>query len=117
MCGSNARNRGRLLAACMMVYYLGTVLGQHCWSGTLPTGLMDVLPWVTGLVLAAIPPPLSFRPHCQRAGRAAGQPGVMVHAAPPSGAAAWVNGCIISGIVLGSLYGLMPLYLNHQGWR
>ena len=26
-----------------------------------------------------------------------------------------VNGCIISGIVLGSLYGLMPLYLNHQG--
>ncbi len=27
-----------------------------------------------------------------------------------------VNGCIISGIVLGSLYGLMPLYLKHQGW-
>lgn len=26
-----------------------------------------------------------------------------------------VNGCIISGIILGSLYGLMPLYLNHQG--
>ena len=26
-----------------------------------------------------------------------------------------VNGCIISGIVLGSLYGLMPLYLNHKG--
>lgn len=26
-----------------------------------------------------------------------------------------VNGCIISGIVLGSLYGLMPLYLKHQG--
>ncbi len=26
-----------------------------------------------------------------------------------------INGCIISGIVLGSLYGLMPLYLSHQG--
>lgn len=26
-----------------------------------------------------------------------------------------MNGCIISGIVLGSLYGLMPLYLKHQG--
>ncbi len=25
-----------------------------------------------------------------------------------------VNGCIISGIVRGSLYGLMPLYLNHK---
>jgi UMF2 family putative MFS family transporter len=26
-----------------------------------------------------------------------------------------INGCIISGILLGSLYGLMPLYLSHQG--
>ncbi|MEX5706660.1 MFS transporter, partial [Escherichia coli] len=26
-----------------------------------------------------------------------------------------VNGCFISRIVLGSLYGLMPLYLNHIG--
>ena len=26
-----------------------------------------------------------------------------------------VNGCIISGIVLGSLYGLMPLWLEPSG--
>ncbi|MFE8731106.1 MFS transporter, partial [Aeromonas hydrophila] len=28
MCSGNAQNRGRLLAAYMMVYYQGTVLGQ-----------------------------------------------------------------------------------------
>jgi UMF2 family putative MFS family transporter len=47
MCSGNARNRGRLLAAYMMVYYLGTVLGQLLVS-KLPTGLMEVLPWATG---------------------------------------------------------------------
>ena len=60
MCSGNARNRGRLLAAYMMVYYMGTVLGQLLVS-TLPTGLMDMLPWVTGLVLAAILPLLFTR--------------------------------------------------------
>ena len=58
VCSGTSRSRGRLLAAYMMIYYVGTVLGQS------------------------------------RHG---------------------VNGCIISGIVLGSLYGLMPLWLNHQG--
>ncbi|WAG08496.1 MFS transporter [Aeromonas jandaei] len=60
MCSGNAQNRGRLLAAYMMVYYLGTVLGQLLVS-KLPTGLMDVLPWATGLVLAAILPLLFTR--------------------------------------------------------
>lgn len=26
-----------------------------------------------------------------------------------------INGCIISGVLLGSLYGLLPLYLSHKG--
>ena len=39
----------------MMVYYIGTVLGQLMVS-KLPTDLMSVLPWVTGLALAAILP-------------------------------------------------------------
>ncbi len=60
MCSGNARNRGRLLAAYMMVYYLGTVLGQLLVS-KLPTGLMEVLPWATGLILAAILPLLFTR--------------------------------------------------------
>ncbi|MGE6274274.1 MFS transporter [Aeromonas media] len=112
MCSGNARNRGRLLAAYMMVYYMGTVLGQLLVS-TLPTGLMDVLPWVTGLVLAAILPLLFTRivnEQGEQQGATRVWPMLRLRQARLG-----VNGCIISGIVLGSLYGLMPLYLNHQG--
>ncbi|UBH29452.1 MFS transporter [Aeromonas enteropelogenes] len=112
MCSGNAHNRGRLLAAYMMIYYLGTVLGQLLVS-KLSTGLMDVLPWATGLVLAAILPLLftrivSERSEAQETTRV--WPMLRLRQARLG-----VDGCIISGIVLGSLYGLMPLYLNHQG--
>ncbi len=60
MCSGTSRNRGRLLAAYMMVYYVGTVLGQLMVS-KFPTDLMSVLPWVTGMVLAAILPLLFTR--------------------------------------------------------
>ena len=60
MCSGTSRNRGRLLAAYMMVYYVGTVLGQLMVS-KLPTDLMSVLPWVTGMVLAAILPLCGYR--------------------------------------------------------
>lgn len=112
MCSGNARNRGRLLAAYMMVYYVGTVLGQLLVS-KVPTDLMAVLPWVTGLVLAAILPLLFTRIVSDR-----GEPQGPTRAWPMlrlRQARLGVNGCIISGMVLGSLYGLMPLYLNHQG--
>ncbi|WP_321150028.1 MFS transporter [Aeromonas jandaei] len=111
-CSGNAHNRGRLLAAYMMVYYLGTVLGQLLVS-KLPTGLMDVLPWATGLVLAAILPLLFTRivsEHSEAQGTTRVWPMLRLRQARLG-----VDGCIISGIVLGSLYGLMPLYLNHQG--
>jgi len=112
MCSGTSRNRGRLLAAYMMVYYIGTVLGQLMVS-KLPTDLMSVLPWVTGMVLAAILPLLFTRivNHSSEHQEA-------THIWPMlrlRQARLGVNGCIISGIVLGSLYGLMPLYLNHQG--
>jgi len=112
MCSGTSRNRGRLLAAYMMVYYVGTVLGQIMVS-KLPTDLMSVLPWTTALVLAAILPLLFTRI-------------VNQHSEEQTPTSLWpmfrlrharlgVNGCIISGIILGSLYGLMPLYLSHQG--
>lgn len=112
MCSGTSRNRGRLLAAYMMVYYIGTVLGQLMVS-KLPTDLMSVLPWVTGMVLAAILPLLFTRivNHSSEHQEA-------THIWPMlrlRQARLGVNGCIISGIVLGSLYGLMPLYLNHKG--
>ena len=112
MCSGTLRNRGRLLAAYMMVYYVGTVLGQLMVS-KLPTDLMSVLPWVTGMVLAAILPLLFTRIVNQNS-----EHQEATHVWPMlrlRQARLGVNGCIISGIVLGSLYGLMPLYLNHQG--
>ncbi|HAF51490.1 MAG TPA: MFS transporter [Leclercia adecarboxylata] len=112
MCSGTSRNRGRLLAAYMMVYYIGIVLGQLMVS-KLPTDLMSVLPWVTGMVLAAILPLLFTRIVNQSS-----EHQEATHIWPMlrlRQARLGVNGCIISGIVLGSLYGLMPLYLNHQG--
>ncbi|EKS6338050.1 TPA: MFS transporter [Enterobacter hormaechei] len=112
MCSGTSRNRGRLLAAYMMVYYVGTVLGQLMVS-KLPTDLISVLPWVTGMVLAAILPLLFTRIVNQNS-----EHQEATHVWPMlrlRQARLGVNGCIISGIVLGSLYGLMPLYLNHQG--
>ncbi len=112
MCSGTSRNRGRLLAAYMMVYYVGTVLGQLMVS-KLPTDLMSVLPWVTGMVLTAILPLLFTRIVNQN-----NEHQEATHVWPMlrlRQARLGVNGCIISGIVLGSLYGLMPLYLNHQG--
>lgn len=112
MCSGTARNRGRLLAAYMMVYYVGSVLGQLMVS-KLPTDLMSVLPWVTGLVLAAILPLVFTRivnQENEEQSTARVWPMLRLRQARLG-----VNGCIISGIVLGSLYGLMPLWLNHQG--
>ena len=107
----NLSNRGQLLAAYMIVYYLGTVTGQLLLSMT-STELLHVVPWVTAIVISAMLPMLFAR--------------VNRHEDEPQQAAVWtmlkrrsarlgINGCIISGIVLGSLYGLMPLYLSHQG--
>ncbi|EGT5712419.1 MFS transporter [Cronobacter dublinensis subsp. dublinensis] len=112
MCSGTSRNRGRLLAAYMMVYYMGTVAGQLMIS-KLPTDLMSVLPWVTGMIMAAILPLLFTR-----IVNSSSEHQAKTHVWPMfklRQARLGVNGCIISGIVLGSLYGLMPLYLNHQG--
>lgn len=112
MCSGTSRNRGRLLAAYMMVYYLGTVAGQLLIS-KLPTGLMSVLPWVTALILAGILPLLFTRIVNQQDGEQAHislWPMFRLRQARLG-----IDGSIISGIVLGSLYGLMPLWLNHRG--
>lgn len=112
MCSGTSRNRGRLLAAYMMIYYVGTVLGQLMVS-KLPTGLMQVLPWATALILAAILPLLFTRivnEHSEHQEATTMWPMLRLRQARLG-----VNGCVISGIILGSLYGLMPLWLNHHG--
>ncbi len=46
--------RGQLLAAYMMVYYLGTVVGQLLLSGV-ATAVTAVLPWAVSLVVSCSP--------------------------------------------------------------
>ncbi|GAJ87507.1 putative major facilitator superfamily transporter [Erwinia amylovora NBRC 12687 = CFBP 1232] len=113
MCNGTLHNRGRMLAAYMIVYYLGTVIGQLLVS-KVSTELMHVLPWVSGVVLAAILPLIFCR---VTAGRGEEQlpAGRMWPMLRRRSARLGINGCVISGILLGSLYGLMPLYLSHQG--
>lgn len=113
MCSGTTQNRGRLLAAYMMVTYIGTVLGQFAVS-QLPTSLVSVLPWATALVLIAILP-LLFT-HIVNTSHAPQEASPSVKSMLRlREARLGVHGCIISGVILGSLYALMPLYLNHQG--
>ncbi|MEM6159825.1 MFS transporter [Erwinia sp. P6884] len=113
LCSGTLRNRGQLLAAYMIVYYMGTVAGQLLVS-KVPTGLMQVLPWATAIVLCAILP-LLFTRITAKGDDEEAAPGRMWPMLRRRNARLGINGCIISGILLGSLYGLMPLYLSHQG--
>lgn len=105
--------RGQLLAAYMMIYYFGTVVGQLLLSGV-PTQLLTVLPWAAMLIIGAMLPMLFARIE----GQESDAPRVALWAMlRRRNARLGINGCIISGIVLGSLYGLMPLYLSHLGFN
>lgn len=105
------KNRGQLLAAYMIVYYIGTVLGQLL-LGKVSTELFSVIPWVTGLIVIAMLP-LLFA-HIANQDRELPTISVWPMFKRRS-ARLGINGCVISGIVLGSLYGLMPLFLAHRG--
>ncbi|MGG6176392.1 MFS transporter [Pantoea allii] len=114
LCSGTVRNRGQLLAAYMIVYYLGTVAGQLLVS-KLSTALLSVIPWVTATVICAILP-LIFTQVATHSDPAEALPGGRIlPMLRRRSSRLGINGCIISGIVLGSLYGLMPLYLSHQG--
>ncbi len=113
MCNGTVRNRGRLLAAYMIVYYLATVIGQLLVS-KVSTELLQVLAWLSALIMAGVLP-LVFNKVTTRAGDGEPETGRLWPMLRHRGARLGVNGCVISGIVLGSLYGLMPLYLSHQG--
>lgn len=105
--------RGLLLAAYMTIYYLGMVFGQLLLS-VVPTLLNSVLPWAITLLLVAILPLLFTRfarPLIENNSHN------LWSMLKRRDARLGINGCIISGVVLGSLYGLLPLYLSHHGFN
>ena len=113
LCSGTVRNRGQLLAAYMIVYYLGTVAGQLLVS-RVSTELLQVIPWVTALIVCAVLPVVFLRVATSEAPEEAST-GRLWAMLRRRSSRLGINGCIISGIVLGSLYGLMPLYLSHKG--
>lgn len=112
LCSGTPTQRGQLLAAYMIAYYLGSVVGQLL-LGILPSALLNVLPWMVALVILAVLPLLFTRlptpPEQQE--KHVNMWKMLTYRSARLG----VHGCIISGAILGSLYGLMPLYLSHQG--
>ncbi|MEH0876725.1 MFS transporter [Pectobacterium cacticida] len=112
LCSGTPAQRGRLLAAYMIAYYFGSVMGQLL-LGVLPTAVLTVLPWMAALVILALLP-LHFT-HLPTPPQ---QHEKLVNIWKMLGyrsARLGVHGCVISGAILGSLYGLLPLYLSHQG--
>lgn len=111
LCSGSPAHRVQLLAAYMVAYYLGSVVGQ-LYVGALPTAVVSVIPWMVMLIVLAVLPLL-----CTRLPRLT-QPEHPVHVGKmlrKRSARLGINGCVISGVILGSLYGLMPLYLSHSG--
>ena len=80
------------------------------------TEVVSVIPWVTTLVICAVLPLIYMRVASESESTEAA-PGRIWPMLRHRSSRLGINGCIISGIVLGSLYGLMPLYLSHQGMR
>ncbi|WP_241607155.1 MFS transporter [Rosenbergiella australiborealis] len=116
LCAGTLSSRGGLLAAYMIVYYMGTVLGQ-LFISALPLSMATLIPALVTLMMLAIIPLLFVVVSAGQAEEALEtpkQPGVMKMFFQRQSRLG-INGCIISGVVLGSLYGLMPLYLSHKG--
>ncbi len=118
LCSGTIKTRGRLLAAYMIVYYLGTVLGQ-LFISALPLSVTALVPVLVILMLLAIIPLLFVvvsAGEAEEVLETPEQPGLLTMFFRRQSRLG-INGCIISGIVLGSMYGLMPLYLSHRGWN
>ncbi len=107
------RNRGQLLAVYMIIYYLGTVVGQLL-LGKVSTGLFSVLPWVLAVIVAGTLP-MVFVKVTTFSEETEELPERLWPMLRLRYSRLALNGCIISGMVLGSLFGLMPVYLAHQG--
>lgn len=114
MCQATVRTRGRMLAAYMMVYYLGTVIGQLVVSGMPDALAITIIPFLLILMILAILPVLLVKisqiSHQENDIDNHNLFTMLFHRESSLG----IKGCVISGVVLGALYGLLPLYLARQ---
>ena len=113
LCSGTLSNRGRLLAAYMIVYYGATVLGQLLVS-FFPDDVGYMIPMLVMFIIVALLPLFFTRISTPQIAEENGTPKIRTMFTR-STSRLGINGCILSGIVLGSLYGLLPLYLSHRG--
>lgn len=105
----SAKQRAKRLGLYMTSLYGGTALGQLAIG---PLGISGVTPflWVIGLLMLAILPPLLVKK---------GQPESLEHEKISMREVRKISlpaviGCLVSGLLLGPIYGLMPSYINTQ---
>lgn len=105
--------RGRLLAAYMIIYYSGTVLGQLL-PARLSGSVIQLIPWILLFILCAVLP-LSFM-RLAAYQTVSSAPATALHRLLRYQATRLgIAGCLVAGVILGVVYGLMPLYLAHKG--
>ena len=113
LCSGTLRNRGRLLAAYMIVYYIATVLGQLLVS-LVSDAAGFMIPLLVVCIMVAVLPLFFARINPPEVAENSASPNIREMFSRHSSRLG-INGCILSGVVLGSLYGLLPLYLSHKG--
>lgn len=108
------KTRGILLASYLVVYYLGTVLGQLL-LGWFPSDMTLVVTEVCVLSAVGMVPLLFARLESDSAGALSSVHVEVRTLLKRRSVFLGVVGCVISGVVLGTIYCLMPLFLKHQG--
>lgn len=105
--GDNPKERAKRLGFYMTSLYGGTTLGQLAIGAI---GSQGAIPFIAvlALLLIAVLPPLFFKQ---------GQPQCHEHKSLSLKQISRLNkaslvGCMVSGVVMGSIYGMMPLALN-----
>lgn len=110
MLKGDATKRSQLLAAYMVVYYLGTVVGQMLLTVT-NTEMAAVLVWVAALIGVAMVP-VALAGHSRH--QIVRQRSPLLAMIRLKSARSGVLGCVLAGVVLGCLYGLLPVFLARQ---
>lgn len=108
------QTRGLLLASYMVVYYLGTVLGQLL-LGWFPSDMSLVAAEVCILSAMGAVPLMFTRLESDGEGAPSSSRAEVRTLLRRLSVFLGVVGCVISGVVLGTIYCLMPLFLKHQG--
>lgn len=108
------QTRGVLLASYMVIYYLGTVLGQLL-LGWFPSDMPVVVAEVCALSVAGVLPLLFAKLESAQEETSTPHRVDVRSLLKRRSVFLGVVGCAISGVVLGTIYCLMPLFLKHLG--